>query len=74
MQFEDGSEEEIDTLIFATGYKNKYSFFKNDELIYFDKDYSYFGPLFRKTISIKEPRLCFVGTIEDTYLNIIMLE
>ena len=74
MEFEDGSVEEIDTFIFATGYKHKISFFKNDELISFEKDDKYFGPLFRRTLSINEPRLCFVGTIDGSFLTIFMLE
>ena len=74
VEFEDGTTEEIDTIMYWTGYQYWLPFFDPaDKIIDFDtgKDRGYyFGPLYRKMISVNEPNIIFIGFIEKL-LNII---
>ena len=66
--FEDGSEENIDTIIYATGYLFCFPFIDpDDKIIEFDKEGNrgeYFGPLYKKMFSINHPNLIFMGMIQ----------
>ena len=57
--FRDGTEEEVDTVIYATGYLYSFPFLDGtaDNLVEFDNEAPglYFGPLYKKIFSIKEP-------------------
>ena len=66
--FGDGSEEDIDTIIYATGYKYCLPFFDpNDKIVEFegggDRGF-YFGPLYKKMFSINHPNIIFLGVIQ----------
>ena len=70
--FGDGSEEQIDTIIYATGYKYSMPFFKkDDEIVTFEGDLDrglYFGPLFKRMFSINQPNIFFIGLTEKAPL------
>jgi hypothetical protein len=71
--FSDDSIEEIDTVIFATGYKLKFPYLdhKVDKIIDHDeKEHRgvFFGPTYRRFISIREPSMFFLGYIAHTPL------
>jgi len=77
--FSDGSIEEIDTVIFATGYKLKFPFLdhKKDKIIDHDeKEHRgvFFGPTYRRFISVREPSMFFIGYIAHTPLLDIIPE
>ena len=65
--FEDGSEENIDTIVYTTGYNFCFPFLdKEDKIIEFDEGGDrglYFGPLYKKMFSINHPNLIFVGQV-----------
>lgn len=61
LTFEDGSELEADLIVFATGYALKYPFLDDTDLLsYFDENQG-IGPLFHRTVSIKDTSLFFPG-------------
>lgn len=66
--FEDGTEEEIDLVIYATGYLYSMPFLENtgDEIVKFDPETqgTYFGPLYKRMFAINEPDLIFIGLVE----------
>ncbi|CAI2366805.1 unnamed protein product [Moneuplotes crassus] len=66
--FGDGSEEQIDTIIYATGYKYSFPFIDPDQkIVEFDSkgtNGSYFGPLYKKMFCINEPNIFFIGVVE----------
>ena len=77
--FSDGSEEEIDTILYATGYSFKFPFFdyEKDKIITHDeKEHrgAFFGPVYKKLIAIREPEVFFVGYLEMTLLVHIVPE
>lgn len=60
VRFADGSEEEIDLVVYCTGYKISFSFF-NEELVS-AKDNRL--PLYRHVVSVEHPGLYFIGFIQ----------
>ena len=67
--FGDGSEEEIDAIIYATGYKYSIPFIDpKDKIIEFESEGEnngfYFGPLYKRMFSINEPNIFFIGLVE----------
>jgi len=79
VRFTDGAEEEVDTVIYATGYKLKFPYFdsEKDRLIDHDENENrgvFFGPLYKKFISIREPDLFFIGYLETTLVVNILPE
>jgi len=77
--FTDGTEEEIDTIYFATGFKFTFPFFdfEKDNIISHNENEhrgAYFGPTYKKLIAIREPDVFFIGFIEQTTLVHILSE
>ncbi|CAI2366913.1 unnamed protein product [Moneuplotes crassus] len=72
VEFGDGTEEEIDTIIYSTGYRYSIPFIDpKDKIIEFDtkqKDGYYFGPLYKRMFCINEPNIYFVGLVEKAPL------
>lgn len=70
--FGDGSEEQIDTIIYATGYKYCMPFFDpEDHIVEFDQGGDrgfYLGPLYKKMFCINEPKIFFIGLVEKLAL------
>ncbi|CAI2366935.1 unnamed protein product [Moneuplotes crassus] len=66
--FGDGSEEQIDTIIYATGYKYSFPFIDPEQkIVEFDSKGTegfYFGPLYKKMFCINEPNIFFIGIVE----------
>jgi len=60
VRFVDGSEEEIDLVIYCTGYKITFPFFRPEVLSAPDNKL----PLFRRVVSVERPGLYFVGFIQ----------
>ncbi|MFP5389214.1 MAG: NAD(P)-binding domain-containing protein, partial [Thermoleophilia bacterium] len=60
VRFVDGSEEEIDLVIYCTGYKISFPFFEKD-LISADENRL---PLNRRVVSVEHPGLYFIGLIQ----------
>jgi thioredoxin reductase len=60
IRFADGSEEEIDLVVYCTGYKITFPFF--DESLVSAKDNRL--PLYRRVASVEHPGLFFVGLIQ----------
>jgi len=68
-----GVEEEIDTIIYATGYKLKFPYLDQeiDRIIDHNEEEHrgcFFGPTYKKFIAIREPDLFFVGFLQQTSL------
>jgi len=65
VNFNDGTSEIIDTVLYSTGYRVGLPFLtKNDDhIIEFDESEpnKYFGPLYKRIFAINEPRLMFIG-------------
>jgi len=61
--FEDESEQQIDVVIFATGYTYKFPFFKDDSLVRISDDGQIFRPLYKRVFCINDPSLMFFGNI-----------
>lgn len=59
--FEDGTEESIDVVIFATGYTLSFPFLNNDSTI-LDSQYSMFKYVFPP--ALEKPTLAFIGIIQ----------
>lgn len=76
--FSDGTEEEVDTVIYSTGYKLRFPYFdKRDGLIDHDENQHrgvFFGPLYKKFVSIRHPDLFFLGYLETTLIVNILPE
>jgi len=60
VRFVDGSEEEIDLVVYCTGYKITFPFF-DENLISAPENHL---PLYRRVISIEHPGLYFIGFIQ----------
>ena len=60
VRFIDGSEEEIDLVVYCTGYKISFPFF--EEGMVFAKDNRL--PLYRRVASVEHPGLYFIGLIQ----------
>jgi dimethylaniline monooxygenase (N-oxide forming) len=60
VRFADGSEEEIDLVVYCTGYKITFPFF--DEKVVAAKDNRL--PLYRRVVSVEHPGLYFLGFIQ----------
>lgn len=72
--FEDGSEEKVDTILFCTGYKFKFPFLDKADLISYDADNRYYGPLYQKIFSINDPTLMFAGQGDSNALIQVVME
>src|ERR1700761_8051809 len=60
VRFVDGTEEEIDLVVYCTGYKITFPFFRPEVLVASDNKL----PLFRRVVSVERPGLYFVGFIQ----------
>jgi dimethylaniline monooxygenase (N-oxide forming) len=60
VRFADGSEEEIDLVIYCTGYKISFPFFRPEVFAAPDNRL----PLYRRVVSVERPGLYFVGFIQ----------
>ena len=60
VRFADGSEEEIDLVVYCTGYKITFPFFEQDFLTAPDNNL----PLYRRVVSIEHPSLFFIGLVQ----------
>jgi len=60
VQFVDGSEEEIDLVVYCTGYKISFPFFDED-LVSAEENRL---PLYRRVVSVEHPGLYFIGLIQ----------
>jgi cation diffusion facilitator CzcD-associated flavoprotein CzcO len=60
VRFADGSEEEIDLIVYCTGYKISLPFF-DEKLISADGNRL---PLYRRVVSVEHPGLYFIGLIQ----------
>ena len=60
VRFADGSEEEIDLVVYCTGYKITFPFFGEDLVSASDNRL----PLYRRVVSIEHPGLYFIGLIQ----------
>ena len=60
VRFTDGSEEEIDLVVYCTGYKISFPFF-DEELISASENRL---PLYRRVASVEHPGLYFIGLIQ----------
>lgn len=60
VRFADGSEEEIDLVVYCTGYKISFPFFAPDLIAAPDNNL----PLYRRVASIEHPGLFFIGLIQ----------
>lgn len=75
--FTDGTSEKVDVVMFCTGYMPACPYLDpGDKIIDFGGEGSrdkYIGPLYKRVVSIRQPRLLFAGTIDFTpighYLN-----
>jgi dimethylaniline monooxygenase (N-oxide forming) len=60
VRFVDGSEEEVDLVVYCTGYKITFPFFRPDVLSAPDNKL----PLYRRVVSVERPGLYFIGFIQ----------
>jgi dimethylaniline monooxygenase (N-oxide forming) len=60
VRFADGSEEEIDLVIYCTGYKITFPFFEEELISAADNRL----PLYRRVVSVEHPGLYFIGLIQ----------
>ena len=60
VRFVDGSEEEIDLVVYCTGYKITFPFFDEDLVSAEDNRL----PLYRRVVSVEHPGLYFIGFIQ----------
>lgn len=60
VRFVDGSEEEIDFVVYCTGYKISFPFFTKDLIAAEDNRL----PLYRRVASVQHPGLYFIGLIQ----------
>ena len=60
VRFVDGSEEEVDLVVYCTGYKITFPFFQPEVLAAPDNKL----PLFRRVVSVERPGLYFIGFIQ----------
>ena len=70
--FTDGSTEKVDVVMYCTGYKVNFNFLDpTDKILEFGGEESrgkYFGPLYKRMISIRQPKLFFAGYVDFTAL------
>jgi dimethylaniline monooxygenase (N-oxide forming) len=60
VRFVDGSEEEVDLVVYCTGYKISFPFFGKDFLAAEENRL----PLYRRVVSVEHPGLYFIGLIQ----------
>jgi dimethylaniline monooxygenase (N-oxide forming) len=60
VRFADGSEEEIDLVVYCTGYKISFPFFDPGLLAAPDNNF----PLYRRVVSVEHPTLFFIGLVQ----------
>ncbi|XP_018335753.1 senecionine N-oxygenase-like isoform X2 [Agrilus planipennis] len=58
--FEDGTAEEMDVIIYCTGYKYCFPFLTNDCGIVVDSS-KWVRPLYKEIVNIEHPTMCFIG-------------
>lgn len=63
--FTDGTQETVDTVIFCTGYQISFPYLDpEDKLIEYGDEATrgkFFGPIYRRTVCIRQPQLFFIG-------------
>ena len=76
IQFADDSEAEVDTIVFATGYRFSFPFLENsgDNLITMELNGKYFGPLYSRMFSTNEANLIFIGQNDFSFYIQLILE
>ena len=75
--FTDGTSEKIDVVMYCTGYAATFPYIDPaDKILEFGGEENrekFFGPLYKRCVSIRQPRLFFPGFIDDTtfdhYIN-----
>ena len=77
--FTNGAEEEVDTIIYATGYKLKFPYFdyETDKIIDHNENEhrgAFFGPTYKKFVAVREPDVFFIGYLEMTSIIHILPE
>jgi cation diffusion facilitator CzcD-associated flavoprotein CzcO len=60
VRFADGSEEEIDLVVYCTGYKITFPFFDEDLISAKENRF----PLYRRVVSVENPGLYFIGFVQ----------
>jgi cation diffusion facilitator CzcD-associated flavoprotein CzcO len=60
IRFADGSEEEIDLVVYCTGYKISFPFLAEDLVLAEDNRL----PLYRRVVSVEHPGLYFIGFVQ----------
>lgn len=60
VRFDDGSEEEVDVVVYCTGYKITFPFFDEDLIAAPDNEI----PLYRRVVSPEHPGLYFIGLLQ----------
>ena len=79
VELSDGTTREVDTIIFATGYKFSFQFLdlEKDKFIDFDPNQSrgkFLGPIYKRFICIREPDFFFVGNLDAAALSFSIFE
>ena len=69
-RFVDGTEAELDAIVYATGYRTTFPFLEND---IFDPDQEA-GQLYRRIISLRHPGLMFAGLLQPVGPTIPLVE
>ena len=60
VRFDDGTEEEVDVVVYCTGYKITFPFFDEDLIAAPDNEI----PLYRRVVSPQHPGLYFIGLLQ----------
>ncbi|XP_031628156.1 dimethylaniline monooxygenase [N-oxide-forming] 3-like isoform X2 [Contarinia nasturtii] len=63
-EFEDGTQQTFDTIIYATGFAYSYPFLGEDTKIQVDDNYV--SPLYKQIINIEHPTMAFIGVVTVT--------
>ena len=67
-KFSDGTTEKVDVVIFCTGYCATFPFFDPaDKILEFGGEetrFKFFGPLYKRLVSIRQPKLFFPGYLD----------
>lgn len=64
VEFSDGTEVEVDMILYCTGYTYKYSFLSENVGIKVEN--RYVQPLYKHMINIEHPSMCIIGIPRDT--------
>ena len=74
VKFEDGTEADIDTVVYCTGYKFSFPFIQDENLLQFEEEQRYFGPLFHRIFNINDPTLMFAGQGDNNAIIQVVME